>query len=478
MSPEQLTESDLTPASDIYSLGVVVFELLFGENALPGNSWMAQFDRLQTGYVFSAQDVERVPPHLRAIVDKMTARDPSERYRSVRQIQSDLLGPRHAPTEAIPMPASHPGVPDTAPRTLTITIAVLGLVAIAIAIAILVFGDTTPTSPPPKRVTPVAAPAPAPAPAVPVAQAPTDVRHADIPDFGSEIEPIAPIAWESPGCGSQPQYIGRGQLERAKYRDSSIVYVPKRYDPSRKHPLLILIHQTGETPSEILTTTGFDKVADRDGVIIAVPEGPESLTTAWPASRDHVDRMRAEVVDIDTQLCIDHTRIYVVSNGGAGHVAMTLAVEPWTAAIATHNYRARESDFPMERRLAPMIMFAGKQDKVYPIHGGHGCLDVGEQFAKKSHAWHVKEAMTHFKCGGEEQTHREESTGKCITWACDRWFVSCELDGGHPWANGKPRKLKWVGLLTDTEACDGQPADFPTTETIWAFLRTKSVDDR
>lgn len=81
MSPEALMEKSLSAASDIYSVGILALEMLYGRDALHGDRWDDQFDRLIDGHVFSFEN-DDVPPELRAIVDRMCAQDAAERYQS------------------------------------------------------------------------------------------------------------------------------------------------------------------------------------------------------------------------------------------------------------------------------------------------------------------------------------------------------------------------------------------------------------
>jgi serine/threonine protein kinase len=93
-SPEQLRGESLDPRSDIYSLGVVVFELLTGR--LPF--------RAETSLGIATQHLTQRPPvpsHVMpglpgwvdSIVLKALAKKPSERWQSVREFAAALAGP-------------------------------------------------------------------------------------------------------------------------------------------------------------------------------------------------------------------------------------------------------------------------------------------------------------------------------------------------------------------------------------------------
>src|SRR5205814_6482691 len=82
-SPEPLRGDPATTRSDIYSLGVVLYELLCGER--PAMSAFQQ-DSWRTSNVNEAH----IAPRLRAIVWSAMRWDPEERYASVEAFGADI----------------------------------------------------------------------------------------------------------------------------------------------------------------------------------------------------------------------------------------------------------------------------------------------------------------------------------------------------------------------------------------------------
>jgi len=94
LSPEQASGAEVTPASDVYSLGLVLLECLSGEVAYPGHGIEAAIARLHRAPAVP----EDLDPSWQGLLAAMTARDPGTRP-SAAAVASRLrtLAARHAP---------------------------------------------------------------------------------------------------------------------------------------------------------------------------------------------------------------------------------------------------------------------------------------------------------------------------------------------------------------------------------------------
>lgn len=97
MSPEQCMGKPLGPASDIYSLGCVIFEVLTGQSAFMGET---VFDTM-TKHIYDPPP--SLVPHLQTvpqaaslehIFHRCVAKTPEQRYRSTIELKDDLLAIR------------------------------------------------------------------------------------------------------------------------------------------------------------------------------------------------------------------------------------------------------------------------------------------------------------------------------------------------------------------------------------------------
>ena len=131
MSPEQLRGEKVDGRSDLYSLGVVLYQLLTGELPYKGS------DSFAIGMQHISAGIPRLPPALarvQPLLDALMAKDPNARPASGAEVQKriDALGTITAPTEVMPATRATSSSQRWLPR--------LGAAAVLIALA--AFGYT------------------------------------------------------------------------------------------------------------------------------------------------------------------------------------------------------------------------------------------------------------------------------------------------------------------------------------------------
>ncbi len=116
LSPEQCEGKTVDQRSDIYSLGVTLYELLSGKTPYEADTPVSMLMKIVKGEFPPLQEVNpNVPESLRAIVDKMMLKDVQQRYQKMEEVITDLLKlepGREVPSTAVmeeaavPAPAS------------------------------------------------------------------------------------------------------------------------------------------------------------------------------------------------------------------------------------------------------------------------------------------------------------------------------------------------------------------------------------
>jgi eukaryotic-like serine/threonine-protein kinase len=187
LSPEQAQGRPVTEASDLYSIGVVLFEMLTGKAPFDGDSAVAvALKHVNQPAPSPRESVPAVPPELEAVVLTALAKDPAQRYGDADSFIKDLevvevrmrQGPADVESTAVfasmtattaptahapaPAPAAEPAVPPPPPiwepldegppearRRRWLALALIGGLAAAALLAFLLFGSADKATVPP-----------------------------------------------------------------------------------------------------------------------------------------------------------------------------------------------------------------------------------------------------------------------------------------------------------------------------------------
>ena len=197
-----------------------------------------------------------------------------------------------------------------------------------------------------------------------------------------------------PSTGAAPGTwrVEAGLLKNGAKR-SYLLHVPTGYQAGRDHPLVVVLHGAFSTAREMESWTGWSTLADREGFIVAYPEGGWGILgwlQHWNAghccgravdeNQDDVGFVVEVVADASRRAKVDAARVYVTgfSNGGmltyrviAERTGLFAAAAP---LAATHGGRATaESPLwvtPEPHGRLPVLVMHGLEDRNVPFAGG------------------------------------------------------------------------------------------------------------
>jgi|SRR6185503_2762998 polyhydroxybutyrate depolymerase len=273
-------------------------------------------------------------------------------------------------------------------------------------------------------------------------------------------------------------------LEVGGVTRSYLLHVPPAL-PAGPAPLVLVFHGGGGTGTGVERLTRFSELADREGVLVAYPDGigrnwydGREFTSGSRAHRERIDDVGfvAALLDaIARTRPVDPRRIYAtgISNGAvfshylAAHLSSRIAaIAPVVGGVADPPDAWLRPEHPVS-----VLIVQGTTDPLVPYRGGPVAFGRGrvidtEDAARRWARWNgaapeprstVLPAPGKDHCGGLRLTYSGGRDGSEV--------VLVRLDGGgHTWPGGGQYLPE--GLIG--RVC----RDFSATTLIWEFFRT------
>jgi polyhydroxybutyrate depolymerase len=258
---------------------------------------------------------------------------------------------------------------------------------------------------------------------------------------------------------------------------SYLLYVPTSVDWSKAVPLVFVFHGGTGNAANAERMSGFDAVADRNGFLVAYPDGTGALSDdkllTWNGGDccgysqthnvDDVGFVRAIVADLQAQANIDAKRIYATGMSNGAILSQRLGCEAADvfAAIApvagTLNFSPCTPSQPVS-----VIEFHGTADQHIPYEGGYGPKSlVNVDFASVQK---TIDFWTGFDGCSLQPLSDSHDDIQHQTWAGCRGATAVELytivGGGHAWPGGQGG---WIDADPPTQTISA-------SELIWAFF--------
>lgn len=256
------------------------------------------------------------------------------------------------------------------------------------------------------------------------------------------------IASIAPGCLSELPVLDDPCIEwpdpglfRVKIDEPSeplrkpYVYVPKSKGP---RDLVILLHGGGMSGPKFEEVTGFEDLADRDGLVVVYPNGLGWPVRSWNAgerygddgNHDDVAFLDDVISDVYPKVCGGRVLVAGFSNG-------SMMAQRWACQGKVPLDGVGASSGPLlydscEGDPLPIRYYHGKQDPVVPIDGGSARgLDypsIDESMA----VWRTRN-----RCSDDPPVVTVDGDTTCSEWKCEASTVQCVIDGWpHQWPGG------------------------------------------
>ena len=465
MSVEQLLGKPLSPASDLYSLGMVAIELLAGAEALSGESIGEQLARVRSPQGVPIPDVPGSGPLL-AVIRKMTATEPEHRYATASAVVS-ALDAIHAPRPNRPLQSPHHG-DARATGDRKFVMAAVSVICVALVVALGLFMRANEDRPAPRveRTPPPTLQTTSP-PALAHPEPADTAVDADV-DTGPSTDWVGfSDGVRSGGCDS-PHAAGFAEV------DGGYRYVPAGYDPAYPHPLLVVVHSDQESPGQLFAASALEQLSNDERLVVLLPLDT-SLDgrvprQAWRAEED-VDVIRGMVARSHGELCVDRARTFLVSNGDGGRAVMLLLREKereFAVAAAVFNsyrsFRGEGDSHPFAAGLprpVPVAFVHPQRSTMYPSAGGAPHVTAREMMsiAENDALWRQQR-----RCEPDGRVVFDDDLGTCLGYTCKAGaFESCEIAGGGGWPG--------TGDVYHAMELDPPPSRFPIETYLWQFLR-------
>jgi polyhydroxybutyrate depolymerase len=263
-----------------------------------------------------------------------------------------------------------------------------------------------------------------------------------------------------------------------------LLYVPPQYDGTKALPLVFFFHGGVGTAKHAAETYGWNELADKEGFLVAYPNGTGSFQTwnaihgcgaAFRGKIDDVGFVRALVGELNGKLNVDPKRIFAtgMSNGAMLTYRLAAEMSDVFAAVAPvagsiggkENSGAGEKRIPRPANPVPIVIFHGKADHNVTYAGGqsHGVernridLSVADAVAFWVKANGCAANTVSTKMAGGDVIHDAYASAN----GADVELYTI-VSGGHAWPGAKRSFLKGAA---------GPSRSISATDIAWEFFK-------
>jgi polyhydroxybutyrate depolymerase len=245
-------------------------------------------------------------------------------------------------------------------------------------------------------------------------------------------------------------------------RRTVLVHLPSGFTDRVRVALVLNMHGSGSTALQQAGLTGLDAAADRDGFIVAYPQGAITSGSGYdwnvpgqplvgggavPSNApDDVAFLGTVISTLEADLCVKASRVYATGFSGGARMASQLGCDMSSvvAAIAPVSGLRLPAPCPSTRPV-PVLTFHGTADQVDPYNGS------GQAYWTYSVPVAVQRWAAHNGCDAtpvqtEPATGAELSAYGGCTGGADVTLYTI-VGEGHEWPGGPTLPAKYTDVL-------------------------------
>jgi polyhydroxybutyrate depolymerase len=268
------------------------------------------------------------------------------------------------------------------------------------------------------------------------------------------------------------------------------LHIPRNYHEQKAWPFVLALHGAFGTASTMERQSGFSKLADREGFVVAYPNGIGlfGYLQHWNAGHccglaemdrvDDVGFLRYVIRDVSNRVHLDPQRLYVVGYSNGAMLAYRFASEHSESITAvgvvagslgsSKGQGSAACGVGPPKTPVPLIAIHGRDDETIPFVGGPGLRSGPRHYVPVIES--VGRWAQYCRCAVAPEVTDDPSEDRCtMTWRDGQeepWVVLHILD--H-W------KHVWPGTFVTGQLPPEHPVRmFDASQAIWDFFRSRT----
>jgi poly(3-hydroxybutyrate) depolymerase len=223
-----------------------------------------------------------------------------------------------------------------------------------------------------------------------------------------------------------------------------VLYAPMKLDPNQPVPVVVVAHGYTMSGAMMFDITQYDKIAEREGIVVAYPDGEGvnpwncgagicGLGATVNAVGDDQAFMEALLKLIEDDQCIDHPHVFITGFSMGGYFSNeTACVNPKFRAAGPHSGGTHDLS-SCKTGHKPMIIFHVKTDSLIIYSCGQ---DARDQWVKHNGCMSGAGDVVQVKGGSCEYAKGCPADGQVALCSFDLPSGAATSFSGHGWAGG------------------------------------------